>query len=71
MYGNHDIPMVGKLDVAWFNGPGVSSQPVPKQSETDGDTGMDGMRVDDHQADKGTVLANAEVDYDVAEDEVW
>lgn len=71
MYGNHDIPLVGKLDVSWFNAPGVPSQPVPKQSETDGDIGMGGMRVDDHQADKGTALANAEVDYDVAEDEVW
>ncbi|KAF6220650.1 hypothetical protein HO133_003083 [Letharia lupina] len=71
MYGVHDIPLVGKLDFAWFNAPGVSGQPTPKQAETDGDTGMGGTRADDHHADKGTVLANTEVDYDVAEDEVW
>lgn len=71
MYGNHDIPLVGKLDFSWFNPPGVSSQPAPKQSEADGDTGMGDIKVDDHHADKGTVLANPEVDYDVAEDEVW
>lgn len=71
MYGNHDIPLVGKLDFAWFNAPGVSSQPTLKELEADGDIGMGGTRVDDHHADKGTALANTEVDYDVAEDEVW
>lgn len=71
MYGKHDIPLVGKLDFAWFNAPGVFSQPTLKQSEADGDIGMSGTRVDDHHADKGTALANNEVDYDVAEDEVW
>ena len=86
MYGNHDIPAVGKLDFAWFNAPAplssASAQPTPKQqSEADGDVGMGGTRMgmvdDDHHAaaaaDRGTVLANAnaEVDYDVAEDEVW
>lgn len=71
MYGNQDIPLVGKLDFAWFNAPGVPAQPTPKLMEADGDTGMGGTRVDDHHADKGTALANTEVDYDVAEDEVW
>lgn len=71
MYGSHDIPMVGKVDFSWFNAPVVSGQPTPKPQEADGDTGMSGTRVDDHHADKGTPLANTEVDYDVAEDEVW
>lgn len=71
MYGIHDIPLVGKLDFAWSNAPGVSGQLTPKQAEADGDTGMSGTRVDDHHTDKGTALANTEVDYDVAEDEVW
>ena len=71
MYGNQDIPLVGKLDFAWFNAPGVPAQPTPKLIEADGDTRMGGTRVDDHHADKGTALANTEVDYDVAEDEVW
>ena len=71
MYGIHDIPLVGKLEFAWFNAPGVSGQPTLKQSEADSDTGMGGARVDDYHADKGTSLANIEVDYDVAEDEVW
>ena len=63
--------MVGKLDFSWFNAPVVSGQPTPKQEDADGDVGMSGTRVDDHHADKGTALANTEVDYDVAEDEVW
>ena len=75
MYGNHDIPAVGKLDFSWFNAPGLSGLPTPKQSEADGDVGMGGTRgADDHHAaaaERGTTLANAEVDYDVAEDEVW
>ena len=71
MYGNQDVPLVGKLDFAWYNVPGGSGQATLKQSETDGDRGMGGTRVDDHHADKGTALANTEVDYDVAEDEVW
>ncbi len=71
MYGNHDIPLAGKVDLAWFNGPVVSGHPTPKQSEADGDIGMGGTRVDDQHADKGTALGNTEVDYDVAEDEVW
>ena len=79
MYGNHDIPAVGKLDFAWFNAPALSAQPISKQSEVDGDVGMGGTRMgmvvddDHHAAERGTVLANAnaEVDYDVAEDEVW
>lgn len=71
MYGIHDIPLVGKMDFAWFNAPSVSGQATLKQSEADGDTGMIGTRVDDDHADKGNTLANAEVDYDVAEDEVW
>ena len=71
MYGNHDIPLVGKLDYSWFNPPVLSGQPILKQSETDGDIGMGGTRGDDHHSDKGTALANPEVDYDVAEDEVW
>ena len=71
MYGNHDIPLVDKLDLAWFNAAGVSGRPVPKQSEVDVDIGMGGTRVDEHHADKGAALANTEVDYDVAEEEVW
>lgn len=71
MYGNQDIPLVGKLDFAWFNAPVVPAQPTPKLMEADGDTRMGGTRVDDHHTDKGTALANTEVDYDVAEDEVW
>lgn len=71
MYGNHDIPSVGKLELSWFNVSGVSGQLTQKLSEADGDTGMGGTRVDDHHADKGSALANTEVDYDVAEDEVW
>ena len=71
MYGIHNIPLVGKLDFAWFNTLGVSGQPTPKQAKADCDAGTGGTRVDDHHADKGTALANIEVDYDVAEDEVW
>ena len=73
MYGSRDIPLVGKLEFSWFNAPSVSGVPMPKQSEADGDTGMGGTgtREDDHHNDKGTMLANNEVDYDVAEDEVW
>ena len=78
MYGNHDIPAVGKLEFSWFNAPAPSAgQSTPKPSEADGDVGMGGTRAmaDDHHAaaaaDRGTMLANAEVDYDVAEDEVW
>ena len=71
MYGIHDIPLVGKVDFAWFNALGVSSQPTPKQAEADGHTGMGGTMLDDRHSDKGTALANTEIDYDVAEDEVW
>ncbi len=63
MYGSTEIPSVGKVEFSWVNTPLPPVLVTPKQQ--DGDTTMaegDGAAVVDG-------ARNADVDYDVAEDD--
>lgn len=68
MYGQKDIPSVGKLEFSWVNSPLPPGRPSEKHAPTESDTEMPNASADDDNNDK----AAADVDYDVAEeDDRW
>ena len=71
MYGPKEIPSVGKLEFSWINTPLAPVSLPSKQEGIDiGDTEMGGLNAEgDSGRDLGNQHGQAEVDYDVAEDD--
>lgn len=69
MYGTKDIPLVGKLELNWYNAPSVHTHSTMKAANADGDVQMRGGSAEVGQAIHGPEVAADMDDYDVADED--
>ncbi|KAL6719919.1 hypothetical protein ACLMJK_001840 [Lecanora helva] len=73
MYGNKDIPNVGKVEFSWYNAPSSAPSNVnAKRADADGNIGTGDADADTGGGNKGQQVEDYDIaeDYDVADDVV-